>query len=80
MCGASITKLALYYIDEKIKENNYDADIVCVIHDEILVECQKDIADEIKVIIETEMIRAFNHYCPDVKMAVVAEIGIHWIH
>jgi DNA polymerase-1 len=79
-CGASITKLALCYISKKFRENALDAKIVNVVHDEILVECHKDIADTVKEIIEVEMVRAFNFYCPDVKMSVVAEIGTHWIH
>jgi DNA polymerase-1 len=78
--GASVTKLALCYINKRLKANNFDADIVNVVHDEILVECHKDVADQVKVIVEEEMIRAFNFYCPDVKMAVVAEVGTHWIH
>jgi len=79
-CGASITKLALCYINDKLKKYDNKAYIVNVIHDEILVECKKEIVNDVKIIVETEMIKAFNFYCPDVKMTVVAEVGTHWVH
>ncbi len=78
--GASITKLALTYIYDEIIKNNYDAQIVNVVHDEILITCHKDIADIMKKITEEKMIQAFNYFCPDVPMNVVAEVGTHWIH
>ena len=79
-CGASVTKLALCYIDDAITKFSYDARIVNVIHDEILVEASVKDVEKVKELVEREMIRAFNYYCPDVKMAVVAEVGTHWIH
>ena len=47
---------------------------------EILVECHTDIANYCKTIVEEEMIRAFNYFCPDIPMKVAAELGEHWIH
>lgn len=79
-CGASTTKRALIYIDEKIQERNLQAQIVNSIHDEILVICHSTHTEETKSIVETEMIRAFNYYAPDVPMEVSLSVGKHWIH
>ncbi|MBC8551461.1 MAG: hypothetical protein H8D23_17590 [Candidatus Brocadiales bacterium] len=78
--SASITKLAMIKIQNYIEDNNKQAMIVAVIHDEILVECHKDIADEMADVVSTKMIEAFNHYCPDVPMIVKPDVGTHWIH
>ena len=47
---------------------------------EILYEVHKDQAEEFADVVEEEMIRAFNHFAPDVKMEVDAMIGKHWLH
>tara|TARA_Y100000592_G_scaffold61278_1_gene95757 strand:- start:7953 stop:9743 length:1791 start_codon:yes stop_codon:yes gene_type:complete len=78
--GASTTKLALCRIKKAIDSNNYDAKIVNVIHDEVLVECHKDQADDIAKMVETEMTKAFNYFAPSIPMDVEAEIGDYWIH
>ena len=78
--SASITKLALIMIHEYIRDNNKDAGIIAVIHDEVLVECHGDIAEEMAKVVEEKMIAAFNEYCPDVPMEVDAIIDNHWIH
>lgn len=78
--SASITKLALIKIQNYIEDKNKEASIIAVIHDEILVECHKDIAEEMKKIMEEKMISAFNYYCPDIPMEVGAIISNHWVH
>ena len=78
--AASVTKLALIYIQDYINKNKKEAKILAVIHDECLVSSHKDIAKEMKKIIEQEMIRAFHHYCPNTPMEVKAIIGKHWVH
>jgi DNA polymerase-1 len=78
--SASVTKLALIKIHKYIRTKSKDAGIVAVIHDEILIECHKDIVKEMKKVVENSMIEAFNFYCPDVPMEVDAIIDNHWIH
>ena len=79
-CGASTTKLALCRLKHYIDTNNMDALIVNVIHDEILVEVHKDQAEQMAKVVEKEMIHGFNHFAPDVPMAVEAAISTHWLH
>ena len=78
--AASVTKLALVYIDKKIKEMKLDAKIVLVVHDEILVEVREDQAEQAAKMVAEEMIRAFNFFCPTVIMRVKPEISDHWVH
>jgi len=80
--GASTTKLALCRIKRRFDEAGYgsDARLINVVHDEILVECKKEITEEVSEIIETEMVKAFNIYAPSVPMEASAEVGDCWIH
>ncbi len=78
--SASITKLALVNLQDKINEDNLEAKIVAVIHDEILVECHEDIAQKVATIVTDCMVEAFNFYCPNVTMTVDAIIDNHWVH
>jgi DNA polymerase I len=54
--SADITKIALTNIYYRIQ--GYDAQIIRTVHDEITVRCHKDIAEGIRKIMETEMIKA----------------------
>jgi DNA polymerase-1 len=77
--GASVTKKALCNIQEKIQDKKLSAKLVNVIHDEIIVESKESCAQEMAKIVEAEMIKAFNHYAPSVKMEVEAQIEDHWV-
>jgi DNA polymerase-1 len=78
--GASVTKYALCALSNKIHKKDLDAQIINVIHDEILVEVHKDDADETAKVVESEMIAAFNHFAPSVPMVVDAAIDTCWLH
>jgi DNA polymerase I len=78
--GASITKLALYKVHDELKKHKLDAYLVNVVHDEILVEAHKDHAEQVANIVQKEMVKAFNHFAPDIKMEVQPEIENHWVH
>lgn len=78
--GASVTKLAMCRLKRKFDAKGYDAKIINVIHDEILVEAHQDEAKEVAKVIEEEMIKAFSHYAPSVPMTVNPDIDTCWIH
>lgn len=78
--GASVTKLAMCRMKEKIDVNNWDAKLINVVHDEILIEVHESIAQEVAETLETEMCKAFNYYAPSVPMVAKAEIADHWVH
>jgi DNA polymerase-1 len=76
--GASVTKLALCLIKRRIEENDWDAELVLVVHDEIEIIAHKDIAETVARALEQDMIKAFNYYAPDIPMTAKAEIGLCW--
>jgi DNA polymerase I-like protein with 3'-5' exonuclease and polymerase domains len=78
--GASTTKLALCRIKRKLDKGGYDARLINVVHDEILVEVVSHEAQTVAKIIEVEMVAAFNYYAPSVAMEAEAHIGDCWIH
>ncbi len=78
--GASTIKLALVRLSNRIKKNKYNARIINAIHDEILVEVSPEHTEQVKIAVEEEMVKAFNHYANTVPMEVKAQVGKHWIH
>ena len=80
--GASTTKLALCRIKNAFDKKGYgnDARIINVVHDEVLVECTDEVAQEVAKIVEEEMIKAFKVFAPSVPMEADAHIGDCWIH
>ena len=69
-------KLALIYLDEKLKDS--DAQIVHILHDEIIVEAKADIADGVTKIVKTCMEGAFEKLIPNVPFKVVPEVRDSW--
>ena len=81
--NASITKLALIFLRNKILENDWDIDnkvrIINTIHDEILTEVHKSLADQMKQIQIEEMLRAAYEFVKNVPMAVDCTVSDHWV-
>lgn len=72
--GATICKLALIEIDKHIKNGQ----IILQIHDEILVECDKDWAEYNKVVMMDCMMEVASRIIKDVPLTVSAKIGDCW--
>lgn len=77
--GASVTKLALCQIMREVVKGQYDAKLLVTVHDEILLEVHVDEVEEVKQMMETEMISAFNNYAPEIKMEVDAHVADYWV-
>ena len=69
-------KLALIYLDEKLKDS--DAQVIHILHDEVIVEAKADIADDVAKIVKTCMEGAFEKLIPDVPFKVEPEIKDTW--
>lgn len=78
--GASVTKLALCKMKRKIDEHGWDAKLINVVHDEILLSVHKDCAEEVARVLEQQMVESFNYYAPSVPMVAKAEIETYWKH
>ena len=73
--AADIIKIAMIRVHKKLKEGNYKSRLILQIHDELLIETHKDEIDEVKQILETEMV----HAC-DLAVPLIAEVkqGTNW--
>jgi DNA polymerase I-like protein with 3'-5' exonuclease and polymerase domains len=69
-------KLALVYLDEKLKDS--DAQIVHILHDEVIIEAKADIAKNVVEIVKTCMEGVFNKLLPNVPFKVEPEIRDFW--
>lgn len=80
--GADISKLATCYIFDWIVENNYlnKVKIVNIVHDEIMLECSLDLADEVAEIVQKYMEKAGNLFCKIIPLEAVPEISSYWVH
>jgi len=80
--SACITKLAGILIFNYIIKNNLQGTVlfVNIIHDEILLECPKEMGDTMKKVVEDCMSRAGDVYCKLVPLKAEAEICNFWNH
>ena len=54
------------------------ASIVSTVHDELIVECASDAAEEIKALVETAMLDAVQTMFPGVRFEVEAGVCESW--
>jgi DNA polymerase-1 len=76
--NADMTKLALIWIRNKIKEGNIDAKLVNTVHDEIVIECAAGIADEAAEIMRACMVQAGEYYLHKLPVEVEYAISDSW--
>ena len=65
---------------DKIKEENLEAHIIHTVHDEIVVETEESIADQVREIVASEMVRAAKKRLKKVPVEVDAKISSVWEH
>lgn len=77
-----ITKLAHIYINDYILNNNLFniAKVVLCVHDEIIVDCPKDISQQMAEVVKDSMIKAGEVFCKTIPMKVDYSIGDIWEH
>ena len=80
--AASMTKLAMIYMFEYICDNDLwdTVKLVNAVHDEICVECPKEIAEQIRKELLTCMERAGRVFCKTIPVTADAEISFKWEH
>lgn len=73
--SADIIKIAMINVDKKLKESGLGARLLLQVHDELLVECPREHADEVLEILRNEMENAVKL---DVPLKVEAQCGENW--
>ncbi len=77
--NADMIKLALIWIRNEIKKRKLDAKLVNTVHDEIVVECAEEIAENVCKLVEEEMERAGQVFIKSVPVVVDAAIEDYWM-
>jgi DNA polymerase-1 len=66
--SADIIKLALTLLFKSLQGTN--AKLICVVHDEILIECPVAEVDSVKVLLERSMVKAGNKFLNPISCEV----------
>ena len=74
--SADIAKLALSYVSDALKD--LDARLINSIHDEFVVECAQDLADEVLEMTKTAMTRAGEDLLAKVPVEVEIVVSREW--
>lgn len=77
--AASMSKLAGIYLRDYLLKNPNAFDILLLIHDEYLIECDIDKAEQAKIVLEDCMGRAADFFCSSVRIPSEAIISKTWI-
>ena len=73
--AADIIKIAMIRVSEKLKSSGLDARLILQVHDELLIECAREHADEVLDLLQYEMEHAADVGVP---LDVEAAIGETW--
>lgn len=77
-CNADMIKLALILVRDEFKQRKINAKLVNTVHDEMVVECDSDMAEEVASIIKHKMLEAGEHYLKTIPIEVEFTIADHW--
>lgn len=78
--GADMIKLAMVKIDKRFKEQDIDAFITSIVHDEIVAEASNEDAELAGEIIKECMVEAGKELAPNVPIVAEVGIGDYWKH
>lgn len=73
--SADIIKLAMIHVSERLKKGGYKAKLVLQVHDELLIDCPKNEAEEVAKLLKEEMENAVSLSVP---LTVDVGIGNSW--
>ena len=76
--GADLIKLAIAYFHNKKNKLNLEANIVNVIHDEIIVETKKEVSERVSKLLKESMQWAAEKIIPEIPCPVKVKIGKSW--
>ena len=81
-CAGSMTKLAAIFFKEEITKRKWyeEVKIVNLVHDEIVVESLKRLAEEASTVLSECMERAGKYFCKKVPMIAEAVVVNYWEH
>lgn len=78
--SADMVKYALVYVYDRMREKGYDGCPIHTVHDEIVIEVREEQAEEVRDLVEKEMVRAAKVLLKKVPVAVDAKVSDVWEH
>jgi DNA polymerase-1 len=78
--SADMTKLAMVKLHERLVDHAGDPGLVNTIHDELVVECDVDVAEAVAVVVREEMEDAHRTLLTRVPPLVEVHVGPTWHH
>jgi len=76
--GADLLKLSVLMFDAELRRENLKANVVNLVHDEVLVECEEHIAERVKELLERAMKHAGKIVLKQVPVEVEVYINKRW--
>ncbi len=76
--AADMLKLAMVYIDKRLREQDNGSGLVLTTHDELVVEFPKSCEEETVAIVRDGMEKAGKYYIPDIPMPVDIHVNKNW--
>lgn len=77
--GADLLKLAVLMFNVELKKRGLEARVVNLVHDEIVVECGKEIAEEVRNLLESAMVQAGSIVLKQVPVEADSEVNERWV-
>lgn len=77
--GADLLKLAVLMFDVELRKKGLKAELVNLVHDEIVVECSKEIAEGVRECLEEAMVKAGHIVLKHVPVEVESVIDTRWV-
>lgn len=78
--AADVSKQGMCNFFYALEERGYDAKLIMFVHDELIVECKEEQAEEVAKLLEESMIKGFSDFYKKIPMVADAEIGDCWEH
>lgn len=78
--AADVSKQGMCIFFYSLEETEYEAKLTMFVHDEIIVECKEEHAEEVAKLLERSMIKGFSDFYKKIPMVAEAEIGDCWEH
>ena len=69
--AADVIKIAMVRVDRRLREEGLDARLVMQVHDELIVECHKNVAEYVAALLKEEMEKA-----ADVGVPLTADVSV----
>lgn len=78
--AASMTKLATIIVTNKMEENGLSGRVVNAVHDEIVIECLEQEAEQVQLLLSDSMLEAGKVFVKDIPMTNDCVISEVWEH